>query len=76
MQIHQASLIVVGGGSAGTAAAIEAARNGVKTLLIEAESMLGGTSTICGVNCWEPVCGATGIPKELYERLHPFCRLN
>ena len=60
---------VVGGGSAGFAAALAAAENGSDTILIEKEAILGGTSTICGVNNWEPVCGATGTSKRVYERL-------
>ena len=60
---------VVGGGSAGFAAALAAAENGSDTILVEKEAILGGTSTICGVNNWEPVCGATGTSKRVYERL-------
>ena len=60
---------VVGGGSAGFAAALAAAENGSDTILIEKEAILGGTSTICGVNNWEPVCGATGTSRRVYERL-------
>ena len=62
-------LCVVGGGSAGIGAAIAASRLGVDTLLVEKEAMLGGTSTVAGVNCWEPVAGATGIPFEIFTRL-------
>lgn len=60
---------VVGGGSAGFAAALAAAEKGADVLLVEKEKLLGGTSTIGGVNCWEPVCGATGTPRRVYERL-------
>ena len=60
---------VVGGGSAGFAAALSAAEAGCDTILIEKEDILGGTSTICGVNNWEPVCGAIGTPRRVYERL-------
>jgi hypothetical protein len=62
-------LIVIGGGSGGVGATIAAAREGVKTLLVEAQAWLGGTSTSGGVNCWEMGVGGTGIPFELYRRL-------
>lgn len=38
-------VLVVGGGTAGTAAAIAAARNGAQTLLVEASGTLGGSQT-------------------------------
>lgn len=41
---------VVGGGTAGVFAAISAARCGAKTVLIEKNSMLGGTMTTAGIN--------------------------
>ncbi|HQL88699.1 MAG TPA: FAD-dependent oxidoreductase, partial [Lentisphaeria bacterium] len=65
----QADIAVIGGGSGGVAAALAAARCRVKTVLIEQDTLLGGTSTTAGVNCWEPVCGATGIPRRLFDRL-------
>ncbi len=43
-------VIVVGAGSAGSIAALQAARAGAKTLLIEKNSMPGGTLTLCGVD--------------------------
>src|SRR5262252_2266157 len=43
---HRADVIVVGGGVAGVAAAIAAARTGVDTLLIERYGALGGNLTI------------------------------
>jgi glycine/D-amino acid oxidase-like deaminating enzyme len=42
-------ILVVGGGTAGTIAAIQAGRAGAKTLLIESGSQLGGTTTTGGV---------------------------
>ncbi|MBQ6246436.1 MAG: FAD-dependent oxidoreductase, partial [Kiritimatiellae bacterium] len=60
---------VVGGGSAGFGAAMAAARGGVRVLLVEREAILGGTSTVGGVSNWEPVCGAEGLPEELYRRM-------
>lgn len=43
-------VVVVGGGTAGAFAAITAAQTGAKTLIIEKNSMLGGTMTVCDVN--------------------------
>lgn len=48
--ITQADVLVVGGGAAGTIAAIQAGRSGAKTLLIERNSQLGGTTTTAGVS--------------------------
>lgn len=42
-------ILVVGGGTAGTIAAIQAARAGAKTLLVERNSQLGGATTTGGV---------------------------
>lgn len=43
------SVIVLGGGTAGTVAAIQAGRAGARTLLVEKNGMLGGTMTVAGV---------------------------
>lgn len=43
--LARCDVLVIGGGSAGSAAAIAAARAGAKTLLVEYQSFLGGTST-------------------------------
>ncbi len=45
-----ADVVVVGGGTAGTIAAIQAARAGAKTVLIERGTQLGGTTTTGGVS--------------------------
>ncbi|MCA0450166.1 MAG: FAD-dependent oxidoreductase [Proteobacteria bacterium] len=77
-KLHHAEydVVVVGGGCAGIAAAISAAKNGAKTLLVEAGSMIGG-ELITGL----PVDGALnargewivgGVLKEIldeHERL-------
>jgi ribulose 1,5-bisphosphate synthetase/thiazole synthase len=47
-------VLVVGGGSAGWAAATAAARHGCRTLLIEQYGFLGGMMTAAGVGC---ICG-------------------
>lgn len=43
-------VLVVGGGSAGVVAAIQAGRMGAKTILVEAGSQMGGAATVGGVN--------------------------
>ena len=56
----EADLVVVGAGSAGTAAAVTAARAGLRTVLVEEYSFLGGMSTggcvgtFCGFYYREP----------------------
>ncbi|NBQ02675.1 MAG: FAD-dependent oxidoreductase [Opitutae bacterium] len=46
---NEVDVLVVGSGSAGTTAAIQAGRAGAKTLLMERNSQLGGTTTTGGV---------------------------
>ncbi len=46
----QTDVLVVGGGTAGTIAAIQAARAGAKTILIERGTQPGGTTTTGGVS--------------------------
>ncbi len=57
-------VIVAGGGPSGCAAAIAAAREGAKTLLIEATGMLGGMSTAGNMNNW---CPFTDGKKVIYK---------
>ena len=47
---NKVDVLVVGGGAAGTIAAIQAGRAGAKTLLLERNSQLGGTTTTGGVS--------------------------
>ncbi len=47
---EETDVLVVGGGTAGTIAAIQAARAGVRTMLVEKGSQLGGTTTTGGVS--------------------------
>ncbi len=46
---NRVDVLVVGGGTAGTIAAIQAGRAGAKTMLVERGSQLGGTMTTGGV---------------------------
>lgn len=66
-------VIVAGGGAAGVGAALSAARNGLKTLLVEAGSMVGG-DLVSGLP-WngtinargEPIIG--GVAKKLWSQV-------
>ncbi len=64
-----ADVAVLGGGSAGFGAAWSAAQLGSTVVLVEKEAVLGGTSTLGGVNNWEPGMGGTGVPYRVYQRL-------
>lgn len=46
----EADVLVIGGGTAGTIAAVQAGRLGARTILVEAGSQLGGTTTTAGVD--------------------------
>ena len=46
----QCDVLVVGGGAAGTIAAIQAGRMGARTLLVERNSQMGGITTTAGVS--------------------------
>ncbi|NLY02222.1 MAG: FAD-dependent oxidoreductase [Rhodopirellula sp.] len=66
-------VLVIGGGTAGTVAAIQAGRAGARTMLVEMGSQLGGTTTTGGValpglfHAWEKQVIA-GIGWELVEK--------
>lgn len=59
-------VIVVGGGPSGCTAAIASAREGARTLLIEATGVLGGMGTSGMVPCW---CPFTDGEKIIYRGL-------
>ncbi len=66
----QWDVIIVGGGPAGCTAAIAAAREGAKTLLIEAMGQLGGMGTTGMVPAWCPFSdGEKIIYRGLAEKI-------
>ena len=53
-------VIVCGGGVAGVAAAVTAAKQGKSTLLIEKSNILGGLATLGRINLFVPMCNGRG----------------
>ncbi len=53
-------VVVAGGGVAGVAAALSAARMGKRVLLLEKQTWLGGLATSGLVNFWVPLCNGRG----------------
>ena len=80
-EVENYDVLVAGGGLAGFAAALSAARNGAKTILIEKEGYLGGLGVIGAVvlhnffNVFDATPGAPrlrvakGIAQELVDRV-------
>lgn len=56
----QYDVLVAGGGIAGIAAALSAARNGAKTVLVDRGYMLGGLATAGLVTIYLPLCDGRG----------------
>ncbi|MDR6550287.1 FAD-dependent oxidoreductase [Paenibacillus qinlingensis] len=68
-------LVVAGGGPAGAAAAISAARQGAKVLLVEGTGCLGGMGTSGLVTAFDPMANGErmlvgGFMKEVVETLY------
>ena len=74
---ERCDVLVVGGGPAGTAAAIAAAREGASVTLLERHNHLGGLSTgglviwIDRMSDWSGVPVIRGFAEEIFERLPP-----
>lgn len=64
----EADVLVAGGGPAGMAAALAAARNGARVQLIEGNGCLGGVWT-AGLLAWMFEMDQPGIPREITQRL-------
>ena len=58
-------IAVAGGGVAGVAAAVEAARSGKKVVLIEKATQLGGLATIGLINLFVPMCNGRGKSRTI-----------
>lgn len=72
-------IVVVGGGIAGVAASVAAARNHKKVLLIEKSVNLGGLATSGLISWYEPLCDGKGkqwiygIAEELIKLSAKYC---
>ena len=68
-------VIVAGGGIAGVAAAVAAARGGAETLLIEKSVNLGGLATNGLISWYEPLCDGQGtqMVNGIAEELITLC---
>jgi len=65
------SVLVIGGTTGGTAAAIQSARLGVPTILIEPSQMIGGMLTAAGVSCTDGNDKLeSGLWQEFREHLY------
>lgn len=75
---REVDVLVAGGGPAGVAAAISAARSGARTLLIEQRGFLGGMGTVALVPAFCPYSDGEkavirGIGLELLEQMKAEC---
>ncbi|RVV99109.1 FAD-dependent oxidoreductase [Mesobaculum littorinae] len=74
---HSCDVLVVGGGPAGTAAALAAARTGADVVMLERYNHLGGLSTggvviwIDRMTDWEGNPVIQGFARDVFERLPP-----
>jgi len=81
LPVHEYDVVVAGAGTGGVVAAIAAARNGAKTIVIESKGypggiiVEGGTALHSFFNVWKPYSGVEkrqlvkGLPQEIIERL-------
>ncbi|HZG77188.1 MAG TPA: FAD-dependent oxidoreductase, partial [Paenibacillus sp.] len=65
----KADVVVIGGGPAGTAAAVGAARCGKKVILLEKSGQLGGMGTLGNVSVFMPIGNVTGFYREIIAEL-------
>jgi hypothetical protein len=62
-QVEKADLVIIGGGASGTTAGIQAARMGLKTIIVEKTEWLGGMLTAAGVSA---IDGNHQMPSGLW----------
>ena len=67
--VEESDVIVCGGGPAGVAAALAAARSGAKTRLLEVNGCVGGVWTAGALSLIIGIKEKTGIMAELYQKV-------
>lgn len=68
--VRNVDIIVVGGGPAGVAATLAAARHGCSVLLIEKNNFLGGVGSAGEISIWMSTVGVDSIFNEVKARLN------
>jgi len=73
-------IFVAGGGTAGCAAAIAAAREGAKVILADQWGTLGGSATLCLVSPVGSIASRSGksfggLPEEIFKKVDNYSRL-
>jgi hypothetical protein len=63
---YECDVAVVGGGIAGTSAALAAAQSGTRVILVEGFAVLGGNATVGGVGAF---CGETAGQGEAFDAI-------
>ena len=75
-----ADLVIIGGGTGGCAAALAAARNGLRVILTEETDWIGGQLTAQAVppdeNAWIETHGGTRSYQDLRQRVRDYYRRN
>src|ERR1035437_4393260 len=75
-----ADLVIIGGGTGGCAAALAAARNGLRVILTEEPDWIGGQLTAQAVppdeNAWIETHGGTHSYQDLRQRIRDYYRRN
>ena len=68
-----ADVLVIGGGTGGIAAGIQSARSGLRTIIAEPTTMLGGMLTAAGVSCTDGNAALhSGIWQEFRQALYAY----
>jgi FAD dependent oxidoreductase len=64
-KVISTEVLVIGGGTGGIAAGIQAARSGAKTIVAEPTTILGGMLTAAGVSCTD---GNDALPSGIWQQ--------